>query len=63
MYAEARATLTLEATVQLVADLEHGGAVVEDGEGRYVDNTYPTRLANTWPDIRAGLSDSWEQGR
>lgn len=54
------ATLRPEATVQVVADLEHGGAIAEDDQGRYVDNTYLTRLANTWPEIRAGLSGSWD---
>ncbi|TCM39512.1 V-type ATP synthase subunit E [Kribbella sp. VKM Ac-2568] len=54
------ATLSPEATVQVVADLDHGGAIAEDDQGRYVDNTYLTRLANTWPEIRAGLSHSWE---
>jgi V/A-type H+-transporting ATPase subunit E len=57
------ATLRPEAMVQVVADLEHGGAIAEDDQGRYVDNTYLTRLANTWPEIRAGLSGSWEHGR
>jgi vacuolar-type H+-ATPase subunit E/Vma4 len=56
------ATLWPRAAVQVVADLEHGGAIAEDDEGRYVDNSYLTRLANTWPEIRAGLSRSWEQG-
>ena len=56
------ATVRPEATVQVVADLEHGGAIAEDDQGRYVDNTYLTRLANTWPEIRAGLSGSWEHG-
>jgi vacuolar-type H+-ATPase subunit E/Vma4 len=55
------ATLRPEATIQIVADLEHGGAIAEDDQGRYVDNTYLTRLANTWPQIRAELSDSWNQ--
>ncbi|MFG1819356.1 V-type ATP synthase subunit E [Kribbella sp. NPDC049174] len=55
------ATLRPEATVQVVADLEHGGAIAEDDQGRYVDNTYLTRLANTWPELRAGLSGSWNQ--
>ena len=35
--------------------------MAEDDEGRYIDNTYLTRLANTWPEIRAGLSSSWNQ--
>ncbi len=55
------ATLRPEATVQIVADLEHGGAIAEDDQGRYVDNTYLTRLANIWPEIRAELSRSWDQ--
>jgi vacuolar-type H+-ATPase subunit E/Vma4 len=55
------ATLRPEATIQIVADLEHGGAIAEDDQGRYIDNTYLTRLANTWPQIRAELSDSWNQ--
>ena len=55
------AMLRPKATVQVVADLEHGGALAEDGQGRYLDNTYLTRLANTWPEIRAGLSGSWDQ--
>lgn len=45
---------------ELIADLDGGGAVVEDDEGRYVDNTYATRLANTWAELRIGLSRSWE---
>ncbi|MEU4607326.1 V-type ATP synthase subunit E [Kribbella sp. NPDC023972] len=55
------ATLRHEATVRVVADLEHGGAIAEDDQGRYIDNTYLTRLANTWPEIRAELSGSWNQ--
>jgi V/A-type H+-transporting ATPase subunit E len=55
------ATLRPEGTVQVVADLEQGGAIAEDSYGRYVDNTYLTRLDNTWPEIRAGLSGSWDQ--
>ena len=50
-----------ESTFQIVADLEHGGAIAEDDQGRYIDNTYLTRLANTWPEIRAELSSSWNQ--
>lgn len=56
------ATLRPDVSAKLVADLGTGGANAEDDEGRYVDNTYLTRLANTWPEIRAGLSRSWEQG-
>jgi V/A-type H+-transporting ATPase subunit E len=55
------ATLRSEDAVRVVADLEQGGAIVEDGQGRYVDNTYLTRLANTWPQLRAELSRSWDQ--
>jgi vacuolar-type H+-ATPase subunit E/Vma4 len=55
------ATLRPEATVHVVADLEHGGAIAEDNQGRYIDNTYLTRLANTWPEIRPELSRSWDQ--
>jgi V/A-type H+-transporting ATPase subunit E len=55
------ATLRPAATLQMVTDLEHGGAIAEDDQGRYVDNTYLTRLANIWPEIRAGLSASWDQ--
>jgi V/A-type H+-transporting ATPase subunit E len=50
-----------DAAVRVLADLEHGGAIAEDNQGRYVDNTYLTRLANTWPEIRAGLSGSWNR--
>jgi vacuolar-type H+-ATPase subunit E/Vma4 len=57
------ATPRPKAMVQVVADLEHGGAIAEDNQGRYLDNTYLTRLANTWPEIRAGLSGAWEHGR
>jgi V/A-type H+-transporting ATPase subunit E len=45
---------------KLVADLGTGGAIAEDNQGRYIDNTYVTRLANTWPEIRAELSRSWD---
>ena len=55
------ATLKPQGTIQIVADLEHGGAIAEDDQGRYIDNTYLTRLANTWPEIRAELSSSWNQ--
>jgi vacuolar-type H+-ATPase subunit E/Vma4 len=54
-------TLGSEATVQVVADLEHGGAIAEDAQGRYIDNTYLSRLASTWPEIRAELSGAWDQ--
>lgn len=55
------ATLRSATTVQMVADLEHGGAIAEDDQGRYLDNTYLTRLANTWPQLRAELSSTWNQ--
>jgi vacuolar-type H+-ATPase subunit E/Vma4 len=54
------ATQRPDVTVNLVADLETGGAIAEDDQGRYIDNTYLTRLANTWPETRAGLSRSWD---
>jgi V/A-type H+-transporting ATPase subunit E len=54
-------TLGSEATVQIVADLDHGGAIAEDDQGHYIDNTYLTRLANIWPETRAELSSSWNQ--
>lgn len=47
--------------VTLIADLETGGAIAADDHGRYIDNTYLTRLANTWPDLRVELSNSWDQ--
>ncbi|GAA1553409.1 hypothetical protein GCM10009789_03630 [Kribbella sancticallisti] len=46
----------------LVTDLGTSGVIAEDDQGRYIDNTYATRLANLWPGIRADLSRSWEQG-
>jgi V/A-type H+-transporting ATPase subunit E len=55
------ATLRAEGTFRIVADLEHGGTIAEDDQGRYLDNTYLTRLANTWPEIRAELSGSWDR--
>lgn len=55
------ATLRPETTLRIVADLEHGGAIAEDDHGRYIDNTYLTRLANIWPETRAELSGSWNQ--
>lgn len=55
------ATLRPNITVELVADLETGGAIAEDNQGRYIDNTYLTRLANVWPETRAGLSRSWDR--
>jgi vacuolar-type H+-ATPase subunit E/Vma4 len=56
------ATLRPTPSVRLVADLGTGGAIAEDDQGRYIDNTFPTRLANLWPEARVGLSRSWEQG-
>jgi vacuolar-type H+-ATPase subunit E/Vma4 len=44
----------------MVGDLTTGGAVAEDADGRYIDNTYRTRLSNIWPEIRAGLSGPWD---
>ena len=55
------AALSTGAAVELVADLDGGGAVVEDDDGRYVDNTYATRLANVWDELRVDLSRPWEQ--
>ena len=46
--------------VRVEADLTTGGAVAEDDEGRYVDNSFPTRLANAWPTLRVRLSRSWD---
>ena len=57
------ARLRSDAPVKVVADLGVGGAIAGDSEGRYLDNTYLTRLANAWPDLRVELSRSWEQGR
>jgi V/A-type H+-transporting ATPase subunit E len=57
------AALRSDLTAEEVADLGTGGAIAEDAEGRYVDNTYVTRLANAWPDLRVELSRSWEEGR
>ena len=48
-------------SIDIIADLTAGGATAEDGAGRYVDNTYLTRLANIWPDIRVHLSRGWDQ--
>ena len=56
------AALRPDVPVKVVADLAAGGAIAEDTEGRYLDNTYLTRLANAWPDLRVALSRSWEQG-
>ena len=54
------ATMRPVLAAKLVADLGTGGAIAEDNQGRYIDNTYVTRLANTWPEIRAELSRSWD---
>jgi vacuolar-type H+-ATPase subunit E/Vma4 len=56
------AGLRSDVPVKVVADLGAGGAIAEDTGGRYLDNTYLTRLANAWPDLRVALSRSWEQG-
>ena len=56
------AALRSDVPVKVVADLGAGGAIAEDTGGRYLDNTYLTRLANAWPDLRVTLSRSWEQG-
>ena len=55
------ASLAAPVSVPLVADLGIGGAIAEDDEGRYVDNTFLTRLANTWPELRVGLGRSWDE--
>ncbi len=55
------ASLAAPVSVRLEANLETGGAIAEDDEGRYVDNTFLTRLANTWPELRVGLSRSWDE--
>jgi V/A-type H+-transporting ATPase subunit E len=55
------ATLRPGTAATLVTDLDTGGVIAEDDQGRYIDNTYLTRLANLWPEIRAGLSGSWDQ--
>ena len=55
------ASLPSPLPVKLIADLETGGAIAEDDEGRYVDNTFLTRLENTWPELRVGLGRSWNQ--
>jgi vacuolar-type H+-ATPase subunit E/Vma4 len=55
------ATQRPDVAVKLVADLATGGAIAEDHQGRYIDNTYLTRLANIWPEVRAKLSRSWDQ--
>ncbi|WP_169576366.1 hypothetical protein [Nocardioides halotolerans] len=48
-------------SIELIADLTVGGATVEDDAGRYVDNTYLSRLANIWPATRVRLSGAWGQ--
>lgn len=55
------ASLPVPMPVNLVADLGTGGAIAEDDQGRYVDNTFLTRLANTWPQLRVGLGRSWDE--
>ena len=55
------ASLAAPVPVKLVADLGTGGAIAEDDEGRYVDNTFLTRLSNTWPELRVGLGRSWDE--
>ncbi len=54
-------TLRSGLSVDLIVDLTAGGATAEDDAGRYVDNTYLTRLANIWPDTRVRLSRAWDQ--
>jgi V/A-type H+-transporting ATPase subunit E len=48
-------------TIEVIADLATGGATAEDDTGRYIDNTYLTRLANVWPDTRVRLSRAWDR--
>jgi V/A-type H+-transporting ATPase subunit E len=48
-------------SVEVIGDLTVGGATAEDGAGRYVDNTYLTRLANIWPETRVQLSRAWDE--
>lgn len=48
-------------SIDLIGDLTAGGATAEDDAGRYIDNTYLTRLANIWPDTRVQLSRAWDQ--
>lgn len=55
------ATLRSRVGVRVKADLTTGGAIAEDDEGRYVDNTYATRLDNAWPTLRVRLSRSWDE--
>lgn len=54
-------SLRAAVSVTVVADPAVVGAIAEDAEGRYVDNTYSTRLANTWDELRVSLSRSWDQ--
>jgi vacuolar-type H+-ATPase subunit E/Vma4 len=54
------AVLQSAVSIPVVADPAAGGAIAEDDEGRYVDNTYLTRLANIWPELRIRLSRSWD---
>ena len=46
--------------VELITDLGTGGAIAENDDGRFVDNTFLTRLANSWPELRVGVGQSWE---
>jgi vacuolar-type H+-ATPase subunit E/Vma4 len=55
------ATLRSRLDVRVKADLTTGGAIAEDDEGRYVNNTYATRLTNAWPTLRIQLSRSWDE--
>jgi V/A-type H+-transporting ATPase subunit E len=48
-------------SIEMIADQTVAGATAEDGAGRYIDNTYLTRLANIWPDARLQLSRAWDQ--
>jgi V/A-type H+-transporting ATPase subunit E len=48
-------------SIEVIADLTTGGATAEDATGRYIDNTYLTRLANIWPNMRVSLSRAWDQ--
>ncbi len=49
------------AGVTLVADLDDGGCLVTDDEGTSVDNTWRTRFANLWPQLRVELGASWDE--
>lgn len=54
------ATIGTAAGVTVVADPAVVGAIAEDDEGRYVDNTYLTRLTSRWGELRVGLSREWD---